>query len=150
MDQEIFRLTGISRDKALRVDQVNLYERLGEQAFARLSHEFYTRVFNDSEKWFANIFKGSTIEEAIKNQMDFFIQRLGGPPLYSERKGHPALIARHLKFNMSQKAADRWLMHMKAALEATTEIDEDSRSRMFDFFTHTAYFLHLGVTSRRP
>lgn len=26
-------------------------------------------------------------EEAIQNQYEFFVQRMGGPPLYSQRKG---------------------------------------------------------------
>lgn len=149
MDAEIERLAGISRDQALRVDEVNLFERLGEAPFHKLSTNFYTRVYNDSESWFRNIFKGRPIEESIQNQVDFFIQRLGGPPRYSQRKGHPALIARHLNFNMSQKAADRWVYHMRLAFDDTPEIDADSRVRMLDFFTHTAYFLHLGVTQRR-
>lgn len=148
VDEEIERLCGMTRERALRIDEVNLYDRLGQPAFTRLSQEFYSRVFNDEEKWFRNIFKNSTIEEAIQNQMEFFMQRLGGPPLYSQRKGHPALIMRHLKFNMSLKATERWVYHMQQALAATAEIDEDSRERMLDFFTHTAYFLHLGVTSR--
>jgi len=149
MDAEIERLSGITRERALRIDEVNLYERLGEAAFAKLSTEFYRRVFNDELSWFRNIFKSSTIEDATQNQMEFFIQRLGGPPRYSERKGHPALIARHMKFNMSLKAAERWVEHMRAALAATGEIDADSAERMLDFFTHTAYFLHLGCTSRQ-
>lgn len=149
MDDEIESICGITRERALRIDEVNLYERLGEPAFAKLSTEFYSRVFNDDEKWFRNIFKNSTIEEAIQNQMEFFMQRLGGPPRYSQRKGHPALIARHMPFNMSRKAADRWVYHMQAALAVTSEIDEDSRGRMLDFFTHTAYFLHLGCTARQ-
>ena len=107
MDDEIFRLTGITRERALRIDEVNIYERLGPDLFRKLSTEFYSRVFNDELQWFRNIFKNSTIEEATQNQMEFFIQRLGGPPLYSERKGHPALIARHMKFNMSLKATER-------------------------------------------
>lgn len=149
MDDEIFRLTGITRDRALRIDEVNIYERLGTEPFRKLSTEFYARVFNDELQWFRNIFKSSSIEEATQNQMEFFIQRLGGPALYSERKGHPALIMRHLKFNMSLKATERWVFHMQQALEATPEIDADSRERMLDFFTHTAYFLHIGVTQRR-
>jgi len=149
LDAEIERLAGISKEKALRIDEVNLYERLGPETFKKLSANFYTRVFHDEEQWFRNIFKASTMEEAIQNQMEFFMQRLGGPPLYSQRKGHPALIARHLNFNMNKKAAERWLYHMRAALEDTPEIDADSRERMFDFFSHTAYFLHLGVTQRK-
>ena len=150
MDSEIERLTGITRERALKIDEVNLYERLGPTVFKKLSDEFYGRVFNDTEQWFRNIFKNSTIEEAIQNQMEFFMQRLGGPPLYSQRKGHPALIMRHLKFNMSLKATERWVYHMQNALDSVPEIDADSKSRMLDFFTHTAYFLHLGVTSRSP
>lgn len=148
MDDEIFRLSGITRERALRIDEVNIYERLGAEPFRKLSTEFYARVFNDELQWFRNIFKSSTREEATQNQMEFFIQRLGGPPLYSQRKGHPALIARHLKFNMSLKATERWVHHMQQSLAATPEIDADSRERMLDFFTHTAYFLHIGVTSR--
>lgn len=148
MDEEIERLTGISRERALRIDEVNIAERLGLATIRMLSTEFYTRVFNDEQQWFRNIFRQSTIEEAIQNQMEFFFQRLGGEPLYSQRKGHPALIARHMKFNMSLKATERWVFHMKHALEATAEIDADSRERMLDFFTHTAYFLHIGCTAR--
>ena len=148
MDAEIERLTGITRERALRIDEVNIYERLGPQVFQKLSTAFYGLVFNDQQKWFRNIFNGSSLDEAIQNQMEFFMQRLGGPPLYSQRKGHPALIMRHLKFNMSLKATERWVEHMQNALAATLEIDEDSRVRMLDFFTHTAYFLHIGVTSR--
>lgn len=149
MDDEIFRLSGITRERAMRIDQVKLYERLGESAFRKLSTNFYSRVFNDEVQWFRDIFKGGNLEEAIQNQMEFFMQRLGGPALYSQRKGPPALIARHLKFDMSLEAAQRWVHHMQQALTATPEIDADSRERMLDFFTHTAYFLHIGVTSRQ-
>ncbi|GAB4432609.1 MAG: hypothetical protein OHK0011_15500 [Turneriella sp.] len=149
MDEEIERLSGITRERAMRIDEVNLAERLGLETIRALSTEFYTRVFNDDQQWFRNIFRQSTIEEAIQNQMEFFFQRLGGEPLYSQRKGHPALIARHMKFNMSLRAAERWVYHMKNALEATPAIDADSRERLLDFFTHTAYFLHLGCTARQ-
>lgn len=149
MDAEIERLAGITREQALRIDEVNLFERLGEAPILKLSTNFYTRVYADEETWFRNIFKGRPIAESIQNQVDFFIQRLGGPPRYSQRKGHPALIARHLNFNMNRKAAERWLFHMRAAFDDTPEIDADSRTRMLDFFTHTAYFLHLGVSFRK-
>jgi truncated hemoglobin YjbI len=74
---------------------------------------------------------------------------MGGPMYFSERKGHPALIGRHMTFNMSEKAANRWLLHMKAALAETPEIDSDSAERMMAYFTHTAYFLSIGVTGQQ-
>lgn len=69
------------------------------------------------------------MDDAIQNQYEFFIQRFGGPDLYSKRKGHPALkgaknifkncfiyfpwpsffnVARHRDFHIDTKAADRW------------------------------------------
>ena len=149
MDELIEEKSGITTQQAMRIDEVNLYKRLGEEVFYKLSINFYTRVFNDEEKWFRNIFKGRTLEDAVQNQAEFFMQRLGGPPYFSKRKGHPALMARHIDFNMNEKAAKRWLHHMREALDETIEIDNDSKERMFDFFTHTAWFLSIGVSSRQ-
>lgn len=72
--------------------------------------------------------------------------------MFSTRKGHPALRARHAKFPIDKKAAgicsaivnnypvDRWLVHMKAALQAIS-IPEDSFNRIWPFFEHVANFL---------
>ncbi|HMV78243.1 MAG TPA: truncated hemoglobin family protein [Leptospiraceae bacterium] len=150
LDALVEQKTGLSIERAMRIDEVNLYNRLGEETFWKLSRTFYAKVYNDEEeKWFKNIFKNRSMEEAIQNQVEFFMQRMGGPAYFSKRKGHPALIGRHMPFNMGEKAAVRWLHHMKASLEEVKEIDEDSRSRMMDYFTHTAYFLSLGVTMQQ-
>lgn len=37
------------------------------------------------------------------------VQRCGGPPLYSQRKGHPALPRRHAPFDCSQATAERYM-----------------------------------------
>ncbi|CAH9074182.1 unnamed protein product [Cuscuta europaea] len=105
---------------------------------------FGTRVFDDEEEWFRAIFANSTKEDAIRNQYEFFVQRMGGPPLFSGRRGHPALIGRHRPFPVTQKAAERWLHHMQQALNSTANIDNDSKSKMMNFFRHTAYFLVAG------
>ncbi|MBP9889969.1 MAG: hypothetical protein KBF93_26965 [Leptospiraceae bacterium] len=149
LDAEIEKKTGLSLEEAMRIDKINLYKKLGEETFWKLSRTFYTKVYNDEEKWFQNIFKNKNMEDAIQNQVEFFMQRMGGPAYFSQRKGHPALMGRHMNFNMSEKAAERWLFHMKAALAETPEIDADSASRMMDYFTHTAYFLSLGVTAQQ-
>jgi len=150
LNQEIKKAIGVSPEEAFRIDEVNIFERLGKDTLIKLSTEFYRRVFNDEEEpWFKNIFKGRSKEDAIQNQVDFFVQRMGGPPLYSQRKGHPALMARHIKFNMTQKAARRWLHHMEASIGATKQIDDDSKERMLAFFKHTAFFLAIGMSRRR-
>ncbi|MEM7181935.1 MAG: truncated hemoglobin family protein [Spirochaetota bacterium] len=144
LDPLIEKAVGFSTEEAMSIDQANLYERLGEDVFWKLSTEFYERVFNDEEKWFRNIFKGRDQKEATQNQVEFFMQRLGGPPYFSQRKGHPALIQRHMGFNMNEKAAKRWLHHMQEAIDTVEEIDSDSKERMMKYFTHTAYFLSIA------
>ncbi|MFS7904678.1 putative Globin-like superfamily protein [Helianthus anomalus] len=49
------------------------------------------RVYDDQEEWFRSIFANSKKEDAIQNQYEFFVQRMGGPPLYSQRKGNHTL-----------------------------------------------------------
>ncbi|KAF8648378.1 hypothetical protein HU200_064964 [Digitaria exilis] len=102
------------------------------------------RVYEDEEEWFREIFSGSKKEDAIQNQYEFLIQRMGGPPLFSERRGHPALIGRHRPFLVTHRAAERWLHHMQQALDTTESIDADSKVKMMNFFRHTAYFLVAG------
>ncbi|CAA0810593.1 Two-on-two hemoglobin-3 [Striga hermonthica] len=102
------------------------------------------RVYDDEEEWFRTIFANSKKEDAIQNQYEFFVQRMGGPPLFSQRRGHPALIARHRPFSVTHLAAERWLHHMQQALDTTSDIDPDSKTKMMNFFRHTAFFLVAG------
>ncbi|PRQ27464.1 hypothetical protein RchiOBHm_Chr6g0305591 [Rosa chinensis] len=136
--------SGVDSADAFAIDDTNLFEKLGLQAFVNLSTDFYTRVYDDEQEWFRSIFANSKKEDAIQNQYEFFVQRMGGPSLYSQRKGHPALIGRHRPFPVTHEAAERWLHHMQQALESSSDIDEDSKRKMFNFFKHTAFFLVAG------
>ncbi|KAM5565461.1 two-on-two hemoglobin-3 [Rosa sericea] len=136
--------SGVDSADAFAIDDTNLFQKLGLQAFVNLSTNFYTRVYDDEQEWFRSIFANSKKEDAIQNQYEFFVQRMGGPSLYSQRKGHPALIGRHRPFPVTHEAAERWLHHMQQALESSSDIDEDSKRKMFNFFKHTAFFLVAG------
>ncbi|XP_022875504.1 two-on-two hemoglobin-3-like [Olea europaea var. sylvestris] len=136
--------SGVNPNDAFAIDEINLYQKLGLQTFINLSTNFYNRVYDDEEEWFRSIFANSKKEDAIQNQYEFFVQRMGGPPLYSQRRGHPALIARHRPFPVTRQAAERWLHHMQKALDSTTDIDSDSKVKMTNFFRHTAFFLVAG------
>ncbi|XP_062165238.1 two-on-two hemoglobin-3 [Alnus glutinosa] len=136
--------SGVKQEDAFAIDETNLFQKLGLQTFINLSTNFYTRVYDDEEEWFRSIFANSKKEDAIQNQYEFFVQRMGGPSLYSQRRGHPALIARHRPFSVTHQAAERWLNHMQQALDSTPDIDADSKVRMMNFFRHTAFFLVAG------
>ncbi|POO03904.1 Truncated hemoglobin [Trema orientale] len=136
--------SGVDSADAFSIDATNLFQKLGLQTFINLSTNFYNRVYDDGEEWFRSIFAHSKKEDAIQNQYEFFVQRMGGPPLYSQRRGHPALIARHRPFPVTHQAAERWLHHMQQALDSTPDIDADSKIKMMNFFRHTAFFLVAG------
>ncbi|KAG6501225.1 hypothetical protein ZIOFF_041103 [Zingiber officinale] len=137
--------SGVAASDAFAIDETNLFETLGGiQPFVDLSTNFYNRVYDDEEEWFRSIFSNSKKEDAIRNQYEFFAQRMGGPNLYSKRRGHPALIGRHAPFPVTHQAAERWLRHMQQALDSTSSIDPDSKVKMMNFFKHTAYFLVGG------
>ncbi|WMV42833.1 hypothetical protein MTR67_036218 [Solanum verrucosum] len=145
LEQKASEWSGVDPKDAVAIDEINLFEKLGLQTFINLSTNFYNRVYNDEEEWFRSIFSNSNKEEAIRNQYEFFVQRMGGPNLYSQRKGHTALIGRHRTFPVTHKAAERWLHHMQQALDSAADIDEDSKTKMINFFRHTAFFLVAGV-----
>jgi truncated hemoglobin YjbI len=123
----------------LRIDEVNLYEELGLELIKRLSRTFYTKVYADTDPSFRGMFPRD-MEMAIRNQYEFFAQRLGGPPLYSERKGHPALRARHARFHIEYRHALKWLHYMREAMDEV-EIPLDAYKRLDEFFTDTAFFM---------
>lgn len=121
------------------VDDVNLVAQLGMEKFVELSTRFYTKVYADPDEGFRALFPDD-MDMAIQNQYEFFIQRFGGPPLYSSRKGHPALRARHARFHITREYAERWLSHMREAM-IEAEIPADARARLDEFLSDTAYFM---------
>lgn len=123
----------------LRIDDDNIFEKLGLEKLQELSTEFYRRVQADDDPEFKAIFDRN-LDEAVQNQFEFFAQRFGGPNLYTQRKGHPALRMRHAHFKITKRAAERWVMHMREAMAAVA-IPEDIRARMDEFFVSTAEFL---------
>lgn len=42
---------------------------------------------------------------------------LGGPPLYTEKRGHPRLRMRHISFPIGETEADEWLRCMGEAFD---------------------------------
>jgi len=121
------------------IDKINIYELLGHEKFVELATCFYTKVYADTEPSFRNMFPDN-MDVAIQNQYEFFIQRMHGPPLYSQRKGHPALRARHTEFHITSAHAKKWLTYMREAMVEAC-IPEDVRKIMYEYFADTAYFL---------
>lgn len=92
------------------------FERLGGRAVLhRIVDEFYTRIDADAE--LRPIFPDDLVPGREKQKL-FLEQWLGGEPLYERAHGPPMMRRRHLPFAITVSAAERWLTHFEAALEA--------------------------------
>jgi hemoglobin len=58
---------------------------------------------------------------------------MGGPPRYSEVRGHPRLRLRHFGFNIGVAERDMWLMCMRGALDLVV-VDRVLREELYAAF----------------
>lgn len=86
----------------------------GREAVRRLIEAFYRRVAADA--LLRPLFPAD-LQPGIEKQVLFMEQWLGGEPLYSAVHGNPMLRRRHFPFVIGREGAERWLEHMRAALE---------------------------------
>jgi hemoglobin len=61
------------------------------------------------------------MQAASERSAAFFVQLLGGRPLFSERFGPPQMRARHIPFEIDEAARQTWLDCFAAVLEAAPE-----------------------------
>lgn len=129
------------------IDQHKVFHEIGFQKIVELSTAFYRRVGEDPDPVFRRLFPPD-LHEAIQNQYEFLTQRLGGPQLYTQRKGHPALRARHAPFKITAELAQHWLELMRAAM-AEVGISGETAAALDEYFSDTAMFLvNTGADGR--
>ncbi|MFP5106710.1 globin [Neobacillus sp. C211] len=101
--------------KKLEYKLKSLYEEIGgQETIDKLVNAFYPRVYADPE--LRLLFEGE-MEEIKRKQRMFLPQFLGGPALYSQEFGPPAMRGRHLPFEVTPRRAACWLRCMKEAFE---------------------------------
>lgn len=87
----------------------------GRPTFEKLVRAFYDGVQTDEVLW--PMYPQDDLEGAIQRLTGFLEQYWGGPGTYSEQRGHPRLRIRHNPFKVNPDARDRWLTHMRVAVE---------------------------------
>ena len=96
--------------------QGNFWEQVGGRpTFERLVRAFYAGIRTDDV--LLPMYPEDDLEGAIQRLTGFLEQYWGGPGTYSEERGHPRLRMRHMPFKVNPDARDRWLKHMRAALD---------------------------------
>nr|WP_203596459.1 globin [Actinomadura bangladeshensis] len=117
-------------------EQVTFYEAVGgEETFHRLVHRFYQGVAEDPD--LRPMYPEEDLGPAEERLRLFLIQYWGGPNTYGQRRGHPRLRMRHVPFVIDEAQRDRWLKHMRDAVEEL-ELPEPLEKQLWDYFTMAA------------
>ena len=88
----------------------------GRPTFEKLVRRFYEGITTDEV--LLPMYPEADLEGAIQRLTGFLEQYWGGPGTYSEERGHPRLRQRHMPFKVNPDARDRWLLHMRAAVDS--------------------------------
>ncbi len=104
--------------------------------FVTLVDRFYDGVADDPV--LAPLYpEAEGFSDARRRLALFLAQYWGGPALYAEERGHPRLRMRHAPFAIGPEQRDRWLVHMRAALDELSP-PPAVRSAFEDYFAGAA------------
>jgi hemoglobin len=109
----------------------------GRRTFEKLVRAFYEGIRTD-EVLLPMYPEQPDLEGAIQRLTGFLEQYWGGPGTYSEERGHPRLRMRHMPFAVTPDARDRWLKHMRAAVD-TLELAPMQESMLWDYLERAAH-----------
>ena len=115
----------------------SLYDQVGGMPFfERLVDHFYGGVEGDPA--LLALYPAQTELIGARRRLTLFlVQYWGGPTTYLEERGHPRLRARHSPFAIGSLERDRWLVHMRAAIDAS-DAPDDARRQLHEYVTMAA------------
>ncbi|MFM5905709.1 MAG: globin [Micrococcales bacterium] len=94
----------------------NFYDQVGgKETFAKLTAKFYEGVATDDV--LRPMYPEEDLGPAAERLQLFLEQYWGGPTTYQEQRGHPRLRMRHAPYKINPLARERWLLHMRAAVD---------------------------------
>ncbi len=113
-----------------------VYDAVGGMAFFEaLVARFYAGVAADPI--LRPLYPEGDLAGATRRLTLFLVQLWGGPTTYSRERGQPRLRMRHAPFAIDPAARDRWLHHMRAALDAS-DAPPGARAEMQAYFETAA------------
>lgn len=125
--------------------QSTFFEQVGgHPVFEKLVHEFYRGVAGDP--LLTAMYPEEDLGPAEERLRTFLEQYWGGPATYSERRGHPRLRQRHIAFKVNPDARDRWLGHMRDAMD-TLQLSPLHDATLWDYLERAA---HAMVNTFEP
>lgn len=108
----------------------------GHDTFDRLVRRFYEGIKDDPV--LRPMYPEDDMEGAVWRLRSFLEQYWGGPHTYSEQRGHPRLRMRHQPFKVNPEARDRWLGHMRVAVDELNLAELD-RQMLWNYLERAAF-----------
>ena len=110
-------------------EQISLFEQVGGQPFFdRLVDRFYEGVEGDDV--LLSLYPDQSDLAGARRRLALFLgQYWGGPTTYSDERGHPRLRMRHFPFSIGALERDRWLLHMREAIDES-DAPADAKARL--------------------
>lgn len=116
-------------------EEITLYDAVGGMPFfERLIDRFYDGVAGDPV---LRPLYPDDLATSRRHLALFLVQYWGGPTTYDSERGHPRLRMRHAPFAVGPVERDRWLVHMRVAVDAM-EPPEEARRALLEYFEMAA------------
>jgi hemoglobin len=111
----------------------------GDAGVRRLVDRFYDLVDSAPEARTIRALHASSLKASREKLYLYLTTWTGGPPIYTERYGHPRLRMRHFPFRIGARERDEWLWCMDRALnehDMPDELREQLRERLHGLADH--------------
>jgi hemoglobin len=121
------RFTHVPHRRVEVSEPISLYDAVGGLPFFEgLVDRFYDGVASDPD--LLSVYpRPQDLGPARRRLALFLAEYWGGPPAYSSERGHPMLRRRHFPFAIGTAERDRWLEHMRAAVDEMNPPPEVAR-----------------------
>lgn len=117
--------------------QKSFYEQVGgHDTFVKLCRVFYQEVAGDPV--LREMYPEEDLGPAEVRLRMFLEQYWGGPTTYSQQRGHPRLRMRHNPYQVTFEARDRWLTHMRTAVDSL-ELAPLHENTLWDYLERAAH-----------
>ncbi|HEY5821985.1 MAG TPA: globin [Propionibacteriaceae bacterium] len=109
----------------------------GHDTFVALVKRFYQGVATDPP--LRALYPEEDLGPAEERFRLFLEQYWGGPTTYSDARGHPRLRMRHAPFAVTPEMRDRWLTHMRDAIDSLTNLTYAQEVELWTYMERAAH-----------
>ena len=110
----------------------------GHETFVALVHRFYEGVAADEP--LRALYPDPELAAAEHRLLMFLEQYWGGPTTYGDERGHPRLRMRHHPYPVTPDMRDRWLQHMRDAVDSL-ELAPEHELTLWNYLERAAHSL---------